>query len=247
MVKDEEKSVFPEATEDLIAEISKHHPRPPFYETIVAMDLGFKDLTVVLFGYYDFRADKIVIEDEIVKFGKELKLPEFTQEILDKETELWTHPISQEVIKPSVRVSDINYIVTSEIARISNGLLNFSAARKEPGYKLPMINQLRVMLANKKIIISPKCETLLRHLKNCRWKDASEKDEFARSQDNGHYDACDALIYLVKHMNFKKDPYPSHYQLNPSNMHFPSNSSQSQEKTDPHKIFASIFGVKKKK
>ena len=39
------------------------------------------------------------------------------------------------------------------------------------------------MLANKKVIINPKCENLVRHLKNCRWKDKTTKEEFAKSPD----------------------------------------------------------------
>ena len=150
------------------------------------MDLGYKDLTVVLFGYFDFRANKVIFEDEIVLSGKELQLPELTNQILKKEAQLWSNPLTGETKAPYLRVSDINYIVTQEISRISNGKASFAATKKDD--KESALNNLRVMLATGKVIISPKCKTLIRHLRNCRWKNTEQKKTFARSPDNGHYD-----------------------------------------------------------
>jgi len=198
LIRDERKTVIPEFDETLIPLVVVDYPKPPFYTPYVAMDLGFKDLTVCLFGYYDFKADKIIIEDEIVKKGKDLKLNEFGEEILAKEEKLWLNIYTNEQIVPEVRVSDIDYIVIQEINRQSNNRLNFQPVKKEIGYKLPLINQLRIMLQTNKILINPRCETVIRHLKNARWKDASAKDDFARSPDDGHYDAVDALLYLIK-------------------------------------------------
>ena len=178
------------------------------------MDIGFKDLTVVLFGYYDFREDKIVIQDEIVRIGREIHLPVFTKELQDKETELWTYDLTNEFVAPKVRVSDINPFIVQEIsinARKNNynHPLDFGVPEKHD--KLANINKLRVMLANKKIIINPKCQTLIRHIKHCKWKDKGSKSDFARSQDDGHYDAVDALLYLTRAINYNDNPYPASY------------------------------------
>lgn len=147
IIRDENRTIIPEFDDELISKIVKEYNKPPFYTPYVAMDLGFKDLTVVLFGYYDFKADKVIIEDEIVKEGSNLKLNDFSSEILKKEEQLWMNILTNEQIKPEVRVSDIEYIVINEINRASNNLLNFQAVKKAPGYKLPLINQTRVMLS----------------------------------------------------------------------------------------------------
>lgn len=243
MVKDENMSVLPEVDEELLSEIVKEHSMPPFCNRYVAMDIGFKDLTVVLFGYYDFREDKIIIQDEIVKNGKQIHLPVFTREIMDKEAELWTNVLTNELYTPDSRVSDINPFVLQEISIASSGQLSFSLAAKD--HKLSNINRLRVMLAGHKIIISPKCENLIRHLKNCRWKDKSSKDEFARSPDDGHYDAVDALLYFMRAVNYRKNPYPAGYGHNINNMHI---ENRSKFYNDSHiEIYNQIFGVKKKR
>lgn len=250
IVRDERKTVIPEFDENLIPNIVKEYPKPPFYTPYVSMDLGFKDLTVVLFGYYDFKADKVIIEDEIVKKGKDLKLNEFAEEILAKEEKLWLNIYTNEQIKPETRVSDIDYIVIQEINRQSHNRLNFIGVKKEPGYKLPMINQIRVMLQTGKIMINPRCEALIRHLKNARWKDSSSKDEFSRSPDDGHYDAVDALLYMVKSISYNKNPYPSNYNVNTDNIHYVNSRnggySPSNNQT-PMEIYNSIFGIKKRR
>lgn len=210
IIKDPKTSVIPEITPELEKEIVKEWPKPPFYDTYEAMDLGFIDLTGVLFAYYDFRADKVIIEDEYVVNGNEVQIPTLVNTIKQKEDELWTNPLTHEVKKPYLRVSDINYIVLNEISRYSNKEINFLAAKKDD--KDAAINTLRVMLGNKKIIIHPRCKVLLRHLRNVKWDSSGKK--FARSPDNGHYDLVDAAIYLVRHIIYTRNPYPAHYDLN---------------------------------
>lgn len=243
IVKDEQMSVLPEVDDDLLREIVKESEMPPYCGRYVSMDIGFKDLTVVLFGYYDFREDKIIIQDEIVKNGKEIHLPRFTQEILDKETLLWTNPLTNEVFTPESRVSDINPFVIQEISISSNGKVNFGMASKDN--KLANINKLRVMLSAKKIIIDPKCQTLIRHLKNSRWKDKTSKEDYARSPDDGHYDAVDALLYFVRAINYKKNPYPVGYGHNIRNMHIENRNKFTEQQSQM--VYEAIFGVKKKR
>lgn len=248
-IKDENLSVLPEVDDELLAKIVKNVEVPPFYTRYVSMDIGFKDLTVVLFGYYDFRANRIVIQDEIVMGGKQIHLPDFTKKLQDKEKELWNNELTHELVKPDLRVSDINPFVIQEINIYSNKNdpshpIDFSIASKHD--KLAHINKLRVMLANERIIIDPKCEVLARHIKHCKWKDKSSKDDFARSSaDDGHYDAVDALLYFVRAVNYNKNPYPSTYGFNTRDMHV--QNPQNYDRLDPKKVYESIFGVKPKR
>ncbi len=248
-IKDENLSVLPEVDDELLSRIVKEVAPPPFYHRYVAMDIGFKDLTVVLYGYYDFKENRIVIQDEIVKNGKEIHLPDFTQLLQDKENELWNNPLTHELIKPEIRVSDINPFVIQEINIYSkknnpNHPIDFAIASKND--KLAHINKLRVMLASEKIIIHPRCKTVAQHLKHCKWKDKSKKDDFARSSaDDGHYDAVDALLYFMRAVNYNKNPYPSTYGFNTRDLHV--QNTQDFNRTDPKLVYASIFGVKPKR
>lgn len=243
VIREEENVLFPEFTEELEKEIVKEWPKPPFYDTYVSMDLGYKDLTVLLFAYYDFRADKVIVEDEIVLSGKEIQLPDLTEKILKKEAHLWTDPLSGEVKPTYLRVSDINYIVTQEISRISNGNVYFLPTKKDDNESA--LNNLRVMLASKKIIIHPRCKTLIRHLRNCKWKSTDKKSTFARSPDNGHYDAVDAAKYLVRSISYTKNPYPAHYNMNLRDVHVQNpNKFYGQTSND---VYKAIFNIGRKK
>lgn len=190
IVKHAATSVIPEFAEELEKEIVKDWPRPPFFDAYVAMDIGFVDLTAVIFGYYDFKNDKIIIEDEI-KFDfseRESHLKTLLDLIDQKEQQLWTNHLTNEVKRPYLRVSDINKIVTNELAVLSHGKITFMDTDKHD--KEAALNHLRLLLSSKKIIINPRCKNLIRHLKNVRWASEKNKNTFARSPDNGHYDFC---------------------------------------------------------
>lgn len=245
IIKDSNTSVIPEFTEQLEKEIVKEWPRPPFYDFYVSMDIGFKDLTVVLLGYYDFRADKVIIEDEIVVDfqNSDMNIKALSDLIIKKEKDLFTNILTNEIRKPYVRVSDINYIVTQEIYQQSNQQLLFETADKYDN--TAAINTLRLMIGNKKIIINPKCTTLIRHLKNAKW--AKNKDKFSRSPDNGHYDAVDALKYFLRAVQFKKNPYPAHYQMNMQDLFVRNPQNFNMNPNNQVEVYKKIFNIKSKR
>jgi hypothetical protein len=222
ILRSEERSVFPELNEEKLQSIVGVWDKPVYYNCYVGMDLGFDDFTAVIFLYYDFMKDKIVVEDEIVIEGKNLKLDSFGETILNKEKELWTNTLTNETIKPDVRCSDINKIVTNEIARHTGYQLYFSVPKGKFDDKGASTNKLRVLLANDKIVIHPRCKTLIRHLKNVQWKKRTSNNsrpEFKRSVDDGHYDTVDALIYAVNSITTTKNPYPAGYNVNMQNLY----------------------------
>ena len=125
----------------------------------------------------------------------------------------------------------------------------FDAAKKDNNEAA--INTLRVLLAKKQIIINPKCSTLLRHLKNVKWKSVNNKERFARSPDDGHYDAVDALKYMVRSINFNKNPYPANHSpgINAPFVEqylYAKNGSVEPNNASKVDIYKAIFGIKKK-
>jgi len=251
LIKDSTTSVIPEFDIALEQEIVKDWPKPPFFDAYEGMDTGGKDLTVVLYGYYDFRADKVIIEDEtVINFqNKDMNIEYLVKEINKKEKTLWTNPISLEYRSPYIRVSDINYILTQEIYKHSRRLfsaeqgVSFQIAKKDDADA--MINNLRIMLANKKIIIHPRCVTLIRHLKNVRWD--KQRKKFARSTDDGHYDAVEALKYLVRVIEYKKNPYPAHYNLQMSGLFVRDPEKFAQNGNQQLEIYKQVFGIRTKR
>lgn len=235
ILKNSDSSVLPEFTLESKAEIVKDWPVPPFRDRYVGMDLGGKDLTFVVFGYYDFRANKVIIEDELCMdmSKKENTLKTLLNNITAKERTLWQDIYTMEPVKPYLRVSDINPLVTQELYSMSNGELNFSIPNKAD--KLGNIHDLRILIQTRKIIINPRCVNLIRHLENVRWSNSRNKDLFARSADNGHFDGVDALIYLIKSIVYSRNPFPNNYD-------YPKGDIM----VNPHKLPGTNFDVYKK-
>jgi hypothetical protein len=246
LIKDETISVIPEFTEELKSMIIKEWPKPPFFDAYVSMDLGAIDLTAVLFGYYDFRANKIVIEDELeADFSKkDMNIGKLTELIKQKEEALWTNIFTNEFQPPYLRTSDINLIVTQEIAVKSNNQIYFQPAKKDD--KEAAINNMRALLGSGKIIIHPRCVNLRRHLDNVKWASIKNKQTFGRSPDNGHYDFVDALIYFTRVVQYSKNPYPSHYDLGKGDIFVPNvDFYKEQQRSKNIAALTKVFGKRK--
>jgi hypothetical protein len=171
------------------------------------MDLGINDLTVVLFAWYDFRAGKLIVEDEYVVNGKNCTTANLAQNIVAKERKNFADPFTGEIPRPT-RVSDNNLQVINDL-QVTYGL-NFLATEKREAEVA--LNNVRVLIAAKRIIINPRCKVLISHLESGVWN--KQKTSFARSGLKfGHFDAIDSLKYLVRNVDFNKNPYPLNYGL----------------------------------
>ena len=209
IIKSKDSSVIPEFTEAKSEELVQEHDKPIHYSPYVSIDFGFRDWTVVLFGYYDFKEDTIIIEDEIITYGSDMYLDKLANQIIEKEIKLWRDPFSDDPIKPKKRVGDHNLIAMNEIYKASKNRLKFEPADKNK--KLAGINLLRTIISGNKIKINPRCVVTTRHLLNAKWASNNEKDTFARCPQGSHYDAVDALVYLIKAIDFKENPYPKDF------------------------------------
>jgi hypothetical protein len=208
IVTDGDNSVIPEFTPEMQSLIIQERKRPPFATRYVSMDIGFKDLTVVLFAYYDFDTGLTVVEDEIVINGPKMTTDKLANDIKQKELELWTDPVTNEFHKPYLRVSDNNLILINDLIRLHN--LLFIPTKKDN--REAQINNTRIAISNAQIAINPKCETLIHHLKYASWN--KRRTDFTRSSEGGHYDAVAALVYLMRNIDKNKNPYPKGYKIN---------------------------------
>jgi hypothetical protein len=208
IVKDEASAVVPEFTEELEKKIVKVWPKPPFYDAYVAMDLGLKDFTVVLFAYIDFKANKLIIEDELVLNGQKFNTEILANGIKKKERLNFYQENTGDVITPYKRVSDNDLMTIQDLYQLHQ--LEFHPTRKDDADLA--LNNMRIMIASGQIIINPRCEVLIRHLRDAIW--TKSKKTYERSPDDGHYDAVDSLKYLVRNIDLKRNPYPKWYGVN---------------------------------
>jgi hypothetical protein len=198
-VTDAATAVIPEFDDKAKAEIVKNHNRPPYFDAYVSIDPGFVDKTGILFGYWDSRYAKLVIEDEWVKDHVGTKT--IADAIKNKEEDLWGRKF-----KPFLRVSDTD-------ARLISDLINDHGLWFTPSPKADSkaaIWNLRQMVANRSLVILPKCVNLIRQMQNAVWNRKATDFERDSSEDkiDGHYDLLAALKYLARVVNKERNPYP---------------------------------------
>lgn len=188
-----------------------------FYHNYVAMDLGVKDFTLVLFGYYDFKRATLVIQDEIKLNGPQLTTQLLKDSIASREADLWPN------FKVYRRISDNNNPQLIQDLAILHRM-SFVSTDKD---KLEtMINETRMMINSGRIEVDPKCEQLVGCLKYGVWD--SKKKAFARSSVYGHFDALAALVYLCRNLDKNVNPIPSTYGFDVRNavIKTPKNNSE---------------------
>lgn len=200
-VTDTELALFPEATDDLMNDIVFEQPRPTHFIPFTALDLGYVDNTGVVFGYYDFAANLIVIEDELLV--NKSTSAEIVKLIEEKELTLWGDR------RPKARVADAPAIVVADF----NETHRFSCFPPDKSDLTANVNRVRMELSNRRLAIHPRCKKLIDQLKFGMWD--ANKSKFSRSSDKGHWDLCAALIYFCKHLDVKTNPIPADFGWNP--------------------------------
>jgi terminase large subunit-like protein len=201
-------AVVPEFTKQAQEEIIVEWPRPMFYDRYVAMDVGFADLTFLIFGFYDYDNAVLAIEDEIILQGKlhEVGARNINEKVRAMEAKLWKNRVTGEQAEPHIRVSDNNLILLQDLL-IEHGL-HFMPTEKHN--KEQYINKMRDWIREGRLRIHPRCINLISHLKTVAW-DKQRKD-FKKHPDGHHYDGVAALMYLVRNIDENKNPYPAGYK-----------------------------------
>ena len=199
-----EHAVIPEATTAALEQVVYEMPRPPFYTTTTAVDLGYTDGTGAVFGYYNFPHAKIVIEDEL--FLSRTTSDKIVDEVRRKEIAQWTkaRPPQRIVDGPALAIADLNAVHS------------FACRAPDKADLAANINRLRMLIADRKLVIHPRCRTLISQLQFATWADQARK-KFARDAGGFHFDVLAALIYLVKHIDSHTNPFPAGYGYDPYN------------------------------
>lgn len=186
--------------------------KPPLWrDCYVAMDPGWRDLTAVLFGYWNFDQRFMYIEDEIAE--SKVNSRTIAALVMNKERELWggLKRRSGDGLKdqPYRRISDNDSRLIHDLSQ--DHQLMFVPTQKD-NLEL-QINSLRVAVGKGQIVVHPRCTKLISHLRNGVWKNA-QQSKFAQGGDKfGHFDLIAALVYLWRNTDQHRNPYPKgeHY------------------------------------
>jgi hypothetical protein len=197
IVTEMDLAVFPACTETHIKTLIKGTDTPTYpIDRYVSMDIGFRDLTVILFGYWDYPRATLVIEDEVVMPKNNADTDSVAKAIIQKERELWGQH------RPKKRICDTDPRMIVDLRKLSD--IKFIATKKDK--KHAQINQTNLMFLNQEIEINPRCETLIDHCRYGVWKESFT--EYQRTKSMGHFDAIDALVYMVRNIARNHNPIP---------------------------------------
>ncbi len=193
LISDSSALIIPEFRADIHI---KQNPMPNFYRPYVGCDFGLKDFTAIVFGYFDFNRQTLVIQDEfIANYQTTSQIGDAIKAI---EKRLWDG-----CKFPPDRLGDNELQTLWDLSR-EHGLQIKPALKWD---KETAISSLRTCFQSNKIEIWPACKKLIHQLQNGTWND--KRSTFERSDSTGHCDAIDALIYLNRHIRRRENPFPT--------------------------------------
>ena len=208
LVAKPERLVLPEVQNS--TELIKEIERPPYFKPYVFIDLGLKDSTAMLFGYYNFDIGKLIIEDEIVVSYWTTR--QKVEEAYTKEEHLrYENPkrISDNDLQ---QLYDLNKDYGYKVLGVTK-----RSKQKGVNYRESIINQLRVGVSQCKIAIHPRCKNLIFQITYGMWNE--HRTDFERSYEMkstgvvmGHLDALMALAYGFDNVEWNENPYPDQFE-----------------------------------
>lgn len=243
-IVDPTRAIIPEWNDDYIQEI----PRDEFfqyYQYVVSLDLGWSDLTVVLWMYWDFKRATLVVEDELVLKGPSMTTDLLIKQIKDRDSLLLGEP-GRGGKKVDIRVADVNNpLILQDMARLHGMAFHFPSKDRLEA----MVNELRMLVGKGGLAVAPRCKVLIQTLKNGIW-DESHK-EFERAATTGHADAVAALLYGARAINSMRNPIPADHNIDPRTHHIPDTKTTEQtawQQAFPHLKPAKtpLYGLKRR-
>lgn len=219
---------------------------PPFCDTYVGGDVGVKDLTAFVFGYYNFKEATLYIMDEWQMNGLEMTTEHIATGIKTKEDAHFVYSNGRRNY-PIRRVMDNELKLITDLNRLHG--IGFMATKKDN--LAAQVNEVKIMLQTGRIKIHPRCKHLIYHLENAQWKKNSIGKELAHLPDSidgeikgAHCDNAMALVYLVRNILYNHNPYPETYSVLNEDQHHHSGTAPSNN-TGITSMVKSLFGIKR--
>jgi hypothetical protein len=178
----------------------REEPRPEYCDKYIGLDFGFsRDLTVALFAHVNFREATCYVEDELsIRGGTTASL---AKQFEAKAEALWGPKDMRGVVHVYADGNEARTI--HELKTVHH--MQISATEKKN--KLMHINTLRLLVQEGRLVVHPRCKTLVKTLFAAAWN--KKHNSYERGDDIGHADALDALIYLTRNIRWQHNPVPA--------------------------------------
>lgn len=206
-VVDTDYAAIPEWTPEREAAQVIELPRPDLFDAYVSTDMGFQDRWGTLFGYWDFRNARLVIEAELLLQRKTTS--KVATDIKAIEKGLWEAQVeATKGLRAQGKGGAYPYLRCGDLTELEQHNLYEHGLVFTPTHK-PMkeisVSNLREWVAAGRIFIHPRCKSLIVQLRTTVWNRA--RNDFERNA-MGHGDLVDALRYMVQDINRQRNPYP---------------------------------------
>jgi hypothetical protein len=206
--------------------------RPRFAIAMAAMDPGMRDLFAVVWGYWDAKRAKLCIERDWA--ARNASTAHVAEVIRTTERELYAGASELRKADPGERLTrfgltppegftwwDGRDFRANPLQRISDtearligdltvdyGIQVMNTLKDD---KEAALYSLRNAFRDGKIEIHPRCTKLISHVRTARWNPG--RTDYERTDEHGHYDLLDALVYLWRMVQpvRNQDPFPPEY------------------------------------
>jgi len=224
-VVDTNRLIVPEWDSSKYVQEVAHDRYFDFFHKYEFLDTGVRDFTINIFAYYDFRNARMVVEDEILLKGDQVRTDILADRTKEKEKSLG-------YTKMYRRIGDNNnLIILNDLSgpkhnltfmATSKGVLNSNVADEDFG----MVNELRLWVNAGRVYIHPRCKYVIGCFENGIW-DKSKK-QFARSATYGHFDGLAAMCYGVRHVDQQTNPIPATFGISEQTHSIPPGKEESK-------------------
>lgn len=198
------KMAVPEWNSQTMVQSFGRDPYYQFYHHYVGIDWGYKDFTAIIFATYNFRKARLEVDGELTYSGKDVRSDLLADKIDLTATHLWGKDYNM-----YRQVSDsADPILINELNKFRK--MNFIPVPKLNSLEA-MLNEFRVLVAQGKIIVDPKCRMMIHDLETAVWTDKRDKldqDIFAH-----HFDHLMALVYLTRVLDVSANPIPRDFMI----------------------------------
>lgn len=205
-VVNKQKMCVPEWNTKAMASIPSRDPYYAFYHHYVGIDWGYKDFTAIIFATYNFRKARLEVEGELTYAGADVRSDLISTAIREEQKALWGKEAT--VWR---QVSDCaDPILINEI----NKFEGMSFVPVEKAHTLDaMMNEFRVLVAQGKLLVSPKCQMLIHCLENAIWEDENKRNKLEQDIFAHHFDHLMALVYLTRTLDVSTNPIPRDFMV----------------------------------
>ncbi len=226
-VTEESRAAVP-AWPSVADECTREYPRPTHFAGLTSHDWGgyTADPHAALFGFHDFKAGKLIIEDEDEVRGGDIG--SLVTRWKAKETHLWgarawdgtlwgagyfekhtkalpdfLRPalLAQAPSQPFLRVCDSDDNLQGEFLT-RHGYALLPTDKNEKHLHVDDLNQ---GVREKRVIIHPRCRRLLEQLRTTLWDE--KRRQWVRTEKD-HGDLIDDLVYMWRNVPWHFDPFP---------------------------------------